>query len=131
MSEMALTADHLIVIGRGRLIADSSVEEVIRGGSRRSVLVRSRDDRGLAARLEALGAGVVPAPAGGLFVSGVEPGTVGEAALAAGIVVEELTPQRVSLEEAFMELTRGDVEFAAGILDGASPSGSPGASGPR
>jgi ABC-2 type transport system ATP-binding protein len=134
MSEMALTADHLIVIGRGRLIADSSVDEVIRAGSRSSVLVRSRDDGALATRLEALGADVVPAPAGGLLVSGVESGSIGEAALAAQIVVEELTPQRVSLEEAFMELTRGDVEFGTGFLDGASPApspGSPSASEPR
>ena len=130
MSEMALTADHLIVIGRGRLIADSSVEEVIEAGSRQSVLVRSREDSALAARLEALGAGVVPAPAGGLLVSGTEPGAVGEAALAAAIVLEELTPQRVSLEEAFMELTRGEVEFAAGGLAGTAPSALPEAASP-
>jgi ABC-2 type transport system ATP-binding protein len=127
---MALTADHLIVIGRGRLIADSSVEEVIDAGSRQSVLVRSRDDAALAARLEALGAGVVPAPAGGLLVSGTGPGAVGEAALAAAIVLEELTPQRVSLEEAFMELTRGEVEFAAGGLAGTAPSALPEAASP-
>ncbi|MHB1931297.1 MAG: AAA family ATPase, partial [Acidimicrobiales bacterium] len=112
MSEMALTADHLIVIGRGRLIADASVEELVGAGTQ-SVLVRSRDDAALAGRLGAAGATVQPAPAGGLRVTGVPSDRVGEEALAAGIVLEELTPQRASLEEAFMELTRDQTEFAA------------------
>ncbi len=116
MSEMALTADHLLVIGRGKLVADASIDEVVRGGSASTVLVRSRDDAALAGRLVAIGANVQAGSSGGLLVGGVEAAVVGEAALAGGIVLEELTPQRVSLEEAFMELTRGDVEFAAGLL---------------
>lgn len=130
MSEMALTAEHLLVIGRGRLIVDAGIDEVIRAGSKQAVLVRSRDDAALAGRLEAAGAAVQPGPAGGLVVTGVESGVVGEAALTGGIVIEELTPQRVSLEEAFMELTRGDVEFAAGALAGVADGRAPAGWGP-
>lgn len=112
MSEMALTADHLLVIGKGKLIADTGIAELTAGSEQR-VLVRSRDDQTLAGRLTGRGATVAPADGGGLDVRGVPAGTVGEEALAAGIVVEELTPHRTSLEEAFMELTRDSVEYTA------------------
>jgi ABC-2 type transport system ATP-binding protein len=112
MSEMALTADHLVVIGRGRLIADTSVDAFVATSTGQSVLVRSRDDDGLARQLLAKGASVTSPPSGGLEVSGVSSVTVGELAAATGIVLYELTPQRASLEEAFMELTKDSVEYA-------------------
>ena len=114
MSEMSLTADHLIVIGRGRLIADLSVDDFLRRASKKAVRVRTPD----ASRLRDLLAG----PGrdrrrgradGALDVAGLTAEQVGEAAAANGIVLHELTPQQASLEEAFMELTQEDVEFHA------------------
>ena len=113
MSEMALTADHLIVIGRGRLIADASVEEFVARASRNVVLVRSPELerlRGLLARPEvAFEAG----ERGGLEVHGLTAAQIGDVAADASIAIHELTPLQASLEEAFMELTRGEVEFAS------------------
>jgi ABC-2 type transport system ATP-binding protein len=114
MAEMALTADHLIVIGRGRLIADTSVDEFVRMASGLVVRVRSPQ----ATRLRDLVAGpdvsVTSVSPGLLEVTGLTAEQVGEAAAANGIVLHELATQQASLEEAFMELTRGDVEFRAG-----------------
>jgi ABC-2 type transport system ATP-binding protein len=111
MSEMSLTADHLIVIGRGRLIADVSVEEFVRRASGERVRVRTPQ----AARLRELVLGpnvsVVSDEAGVLEVQGLTSEGVGEIAAANGIVLHELVPMQASLEEAFMELTRDDVEF--------------------
>jgi ABC-2 type transport system ATP-binding protein len=119
MSEMAQTAEHLIVIGRGRLIADESVEEVIARSSGQSVLVRTPQPAQLAKELErdAADAGpqasvtVTPGDGNVLIVRGMEAAEIGEKAAAARIVLHELTPQRASLEEAFMELTRESVEY--------------------
>jgi len=113
MSEMALTADHLIVIGRGQLIADTSMKEFIETGSIDQVLVRSRDDNALAARLVEHGTTLERPDGGGLLVSGVTSSVVGEIAFGAGIILDELTPQRASLEQAFMELTRDSVDYSA------------------
>jgi ABC-2 type transport system ATP-binding protein len=113
MSEMALTADHLVVIGRGRLIADTSVEEFVSRSSQQSVLVRSTDDVTLAALLAPAGAMITHPAGGGLDVTGLTSTEVGQVALQAGIALSELTPQRASLEEAFMELTKDSVEYQA------------------
>jgi ABC-2 type transport system ATP-binding protein len=113
MSEMALTADHLIVIGKGRLIADSSVDDVIRASSGRAVLVRTPDAVALRARLENAGASVEARPDGAMMVQGLEAPAIGKLAAEGGTVLYELTPQEVSLEEAFMELTQDSVEFHA------------------
>ncbi len=113
MSEMALTADHLIVIGRGRMIAASSVKDFVDASSGQSVLVRSRDDAALGTALTGAGAMVAAAPAGGLEITGVDTAFVGDLAFNSGIALLELTPQRASLEEAFMEMTRDSVEFPA------------------
>jgi ABC-2 type transport system ATP-binding protein len=114
MAEMALTADHLIVVGRGRLIADTSVDEFVRMASGLVVRVRSPQ----ATRLRDLVAGpdvsVTSVSPGLLEVTGLTAEQVGETAAANGIVLHELATQQASLEEAFMELTRGDVEFRAG-----------------
>jgi ABC-2 type transport system ATP-binding protein len=130
MSEMALTADHLIVIGKGRLIADTSVDEFVRSSSRQSVHVRSPQAAELAARCRAAGATVragSTSPVAAASVAGTDSGTgpdvieitgmdsaeVGRLAAAHAIAVFELIPIRASLEEAFMELTRESVEYQA------------------
>jgi ABC-2 type transport system ATP-binding protein len=114
MSEMSLTADHLIVIGRGRLIADLPVNEFVRRASKKLVRVRTPQAAGLRALLT--GPDVVVAADGDMLeVSGLTAAQVGETAAANGIVLHELAPQQASLEEAFMELTREDVEFQAGL----------------
>jgi ABC-2 type transport system ATP-binding protein len=128
MNEMAVTADHLIVIGRGRLIADCPTHEFIERSSERSVMVRSPQADRLSGLITA-GGGVVSAQRAdgaepdalkvtGLKVTGLEAPRIGEIAAAAGIVLHELTPQLGSLEEAFMELTAGSVEYAPGAPRG-------------
>jgi ABC-2 type transport system ATP-binding protein len=113
MSEMALTAEHLIVIGRGRLVADTSVEEFVRGASKKLVLVRTPQ----ASRLRELVVGpdvqVESSERGLLEITGLTARQIGEAAAAEGLVLHELTPIEASLEEAFMDLTRDTVEFRA------------------
>jgi len=122
MSEMAITADHLIVIGRGRLIADTSVSDFINSSSQNYVRVRSPGAAQLADLLRGTGAKVVDdvdAP-GALAVTGIEGAAIGELAAAHGVVLHELSPQQASLEEAFMELTRDSVEYHAGAMPGPS-----------
>jgi ABC-2 type transport system ATP-binding protein len=117
MNEMAVTADRLIVIGRGKLIADSSTQEFIDRSSEKSVLVRSPDAARLAELITAEGGKVSPQErteangADTLAVSGLEAPRIGEIAASASVVLHELTPQHGSLEEAFMELTADSLEF--------------------
>ncbi|MEU6749158.1 ATP-binding cassette domain-containing protein [Spirillospora sp. NPDC046719] len=113
MNEMAVTADHLIVIGRGRLIADCSTEEFIERSTEKMVIVRSPDAARLAGVLAAEGAKVAPDGDTVLTVTHMEAPRVGELAAAEGAVLHELTPRRGSLEAAFMELTRDSVEYGA------------------
>lgn len=119
MSEMALTADHLVVIGRGRLIADTGLETFVQSAARQGVLVRTPDARRLASLLRESGATVRPGVDGGLMVTGMSGAEVGGLAGAHGIVLHELTPRRASLEDAYLELTGDSVEFAtsaAGVV---------------
>lgn len=113
MSEMALTAEHVIVIGRGRLIRDESISNFVDSSSRNSVRVRSPQADQLVAALRRADAAVTVDNTGALVVSGIDAPGIGEMAAAAGIVLHELAPQRASLEEAFMELTSDSVEFHA------------------
>jgi ABC-2 type transport system ATP-binding protein len=115
MSEMSVTADHLVVIGRGQLIADESVEAFIERSSERSVLVRTPQPTQLLKELERADGKVtiVTDDDGALIIHGLEAAEIGEKASAARIVLHELTPQRASLEEAFMEMTRDSVEYHA------------------
>jgi len=115
MSEMALTADHLIVIGRGRLIADVPIEEFVRQSSGSDVLVRSPAGGALAGLLSQQGASVTAETDGGLAVTGLDAAVIGEAAREHGIALHELTPRHASLEEAFMELTRDSVDYHADL----------------
>jgi ABC-2 type transport system ATP-binding protein len=113
MSEMALTAEHLIVIGRGKLIADTSVADFLAGASKQLVHVRTPQDAQLREIVAGLGGTVTDVEGGLLEVSGLTAEEIGEAAAAQKIVLHELTPHQASLEEAFMDLTRGELEFAA------------------
>jgi ABC-2 type transport system ATP-binding protein len=112
MSEMALTASHLIVVGRGRLIADVSVDELTRMTSRDAVKVRTTEAARLCALLTGHGGVVTGQSADGFVVAGIDSTEVGLAAAGAGIALVELTPQHASLEEAFMEITRDSLEFS-------------------
>ncbi|MGA5298174.1 ABC transporter ATP-binding protein [Streptomyces koyangensis] len=119
MSEMQNTAEHLIVIGRGELIADESVAEFAARGTRQSVTVRTPDPTALTAALEAEGASVRPDDSvtdaeEWLTVSGLSAARIGELASHHRIVLLELATRTSSLEEAFMELTADSVEYLAG-----------------
>jgi ABC-2 type transport system ATP-binding protein len=113
MSEMSQTADHLIVIGRGRLIADASTSEVIRLGSGSHVRVRSPQSERLAQLVTAEQGEASTNADGSLSVTRISQERVGEIAAAHGIVLHELTLATASLEEAFMELTDEAVDFRA------------------
>jgi ABC-2 type transport system ATP-binding protein len=113
MSEMALTAEHVIVVGRGRLIADTSVEELIRGASVNTVLVRSPEAQRLRTALAGPDVTVSSVEGEALEVTGLSAAQIGDTARDLGVAVHELTPQLASLEEAFMTMTRDDVEYHA------------------
>jgi ABC-2 type transport system ATP-binding protein len=113
MSEMALTADHLIVIGRGKLIADTSVADFVASASKQLVHVRTPQAAELREMLSGLGATAVDTEDGLLEVTGLTAAQIGDAAAAQSITLHELTPHQASLEEAFMDLTRGELEFAS------------------
>jgi ABC-2 type transport system ATP-binding protein len=112
MSEMAVTADHLVVIGRGKLLADTSTRDFIDSNSVSTVRVRSPQAQALAAVLVERGHRPREVD-GGLELSDATTEQVGDAAAARGLTVHELYQQRSSLEDVFMELTRDSVEYAA------------------
>jgi ABC-2 type transport system ATP-binding protein len=122
MAEMALTADHVIVIGKGRLLAEASVQDLIHGSSQNFVRVRSPQNEKLAALLGAQGGSSHPETDGGLAVTGMSAAAIGDLAGAQGIVLHELSPQEASLEEAYMELTHDSVEYRS---SGAASPGAP------
>jgi len=113
MSEMALTATDLVVIGRGRLLADTTVAEFISSNTEATVLVRSPEEGRLADALTRAGRGgsVRRGEAGGLLVTGASPAEIGDVAHTEGIALHELSPQQASLEEVFMELTSEAVDY--------------------
>ncbi|MBW8796998.1 MAG: ABC transporter ATP-binding protein [Streptomyces sp.] len=113
MSEMALTADHLVVIGQGRLLADTSMADFIRTNSRSYVRVRSPQRERLLDVLHGAGITVVETGTGALEVEGGKAEPIGELAAQNGVVLHELSVQQASLEEAFMQLTAESVEYHA------------------
>ncbi|MFF5292181.1 ABC transporter ATP-binding protein [Paractinoplanes globisporus] len=115
MSETALIADHLVVIGRGRLLADSGVDELVAQFAGGGVKVATGDPAALRTVLAGPGVTVTSTAAEELLVSGRSAREIGLAAAAYGVPLFELTPQTVSLEEAFMTLTRDAVEYSAGL----------------
>jgi ABC-2 type transport system ATP-binding protein len=111
MSEMAQTAEHLIVIGRGQLLADMPVDAFVRGASKQSVRVRSPQVDKLAELSASRDVTIKRVGPDAVEITGLDSEQIGETAAANSIVLYELTPQQASLEEAFMELTRDEVEF--------------------
>jgi len=111
MSEMAQTADHLIVIGRGRVIADAPIRDIITGKGQSRVRVRTDEPDRLYQLLAGRGASIDLPERELLEVTGLEPRTIAAAALENRVMVYELTPLVASLEEAYMELTKDDVEY--------------------
>ncbi|MCC3773970.1 ABC transporter ATP-binding protein [Streptomyces sp. UNOB3_S3] len=116
MSEMALTADHLIVIGRGQLMADMSVKDFIAANSADFARVRTPDDDReardrLKEALVAAGAQVLPEPDGALRVTGLPLPRVSDVAHGADVRLWELSPHQASLEEAYMRMTQGAVDY--------------------
>jgi ABC-2 type transport system ATP-binding protein len=111
MSEMAQTADHLIVIGRGRIIADAPVEEIIAGNRQVRTLVRSSAASQLSALLAGNGVKVDQNEAETLEITGLDSRQIAQVALDNGVLVYELTPQLSSLEDAYFDLTKDEVEY--------------------
>jgi ABC-2 type transport system ATP-binding protein len=123
MSEIALTAEHLVVVGRGRLIADTSVAEIVAEASKNSaVRVRTPDAAQLRDALTAEGVSIASSERGVLEVHGLDSAAIGEVAARRAIVLHELTPQRASLEEAFMALTGDSVEYHAAPFPTTDPT---------
>jgi ABC-2 type transport system ATP-binding protein len=111
MSEMSITADRLIIIGRGRLIAETTVDEFLKGGTGNFVRVRSPAADQLARLLKANGLTAVRDPDGALSVTGASLEAVGDLAGANGLTLHELSAHTASLEDTFMELTRDSIDF--------------------
>jgi ABC-2 type transport system ATP-binding protein len=130
MNEMAVTADHLIVIGRGKLLAETSTQEFIERSAEKYVLVRSPDLARLADLIAADGGKAEPqeetgGKAAAVRVTSMDAPRIGEIAAAARIVLYELTPRLASLEEAYMELTADSLEYGAPGSPPPSPAGPP------
>jgi ABC-2 type transport system ATP-binding protein len=113
MSEMENTADHLIVIGRGKLIADCTMADFVARASGAAVRVRTPSADQLIRAVSAQGATAGPGDDGSIEVRGMPAEQIGDLAFSAGIPLHELATVRASLEEAFMELTADSVEFRA------------------
>jgi ABC-2 type transport system ATP-binding protein len=111
MSELAQTAEHLIVIGQGKLLADTTVEDFVSGNGESRVRVVSPDAARLAEHLAGPGIAIASPEKGVLEVSGTEAAVVGQTAAAHGLVLYELRTDRGSLEDAFMQLTADAVEY--------------------
>jgi ABC-2 type transport system ATP-binding protein len=118
MSEMAMTADHLIVIGRGKIIADAAIKDIIAGKGQSRTRVRSDQPDRLMHVLAGTGVSVELQDHELLEVTGLDPRQIARAALDNRVLVYELTPLQASLEEAYMELTKDEVEYHSLITTG-------------
>ena len=116
ISEMALTADQLVVIGRGRLIAETSVAGFVARSGDGAVKLLTPDRAAFAAVIIATGGKVLDSEDGSLTVEGLSAPQIGDMAARDGLRVHELTPIRASLEDAFMELTQDEVEYRPSIM---------------
>jgi ABC-2 type transport system ATP-binding protein len=114
MSEMAVTADHLVIIGRGKLLADTGTDAFMEANARKDVLVRSPRAAELNELLVRAGATVAADGSDGVAVTGMGAAQIGELAAARQIPLHELTPRHASLEEAYLDLTAASVEYRAG-----------------
>ena len=111
MSEMAQTADHLIVLGRGQIVADAPIADIIAGGTRSRVRVRTPHSSQLADLLARPDVTIMRSEAGVLEITGIEASGIGDLAAEHRLAIHELTPQIASLEEAYMALTADAVEY--------------------
>lgn len=111
MSEMAQTADHIIVLGRGRVLADASLSEMVKAWTTSTVTVRTPRPTELASAVAGPDVTVSSAPDGALVIGGLSAAAIGDIALERGVALHELTPATGSLEEAYMALTEGAVEY--------------------
>lgn len=111
MSEMAQTADHVVVLGRGRVLANAPIAEILAGATAQNVTVRTPTPQQLVEAIAGADVVVQPTADGALNVSGITAAQIGEAAAAAGVVLHELTPLTASLEAAYLELTQDEVEY--------------------
>jgi ABC-2 type transport system ATP-binding protein len=114
MSEMAQTATRLVVLGRGKLITEASVEDFVGHATTAGVLVRTPETKRLSEVLAAPGVTVINDGTAVLRVSGITAEQIGTAAWRAHLPVYELTPTHASLEEAFMQVTKDSIEYHAG-----------------
>jgi len=114
MSEMAQTADRLIIIGRGRLIADTTTSQLIASSARQDVLLRSPRAAELADLIAARGGTVTPQDDGALVVAGLDAAAIGDLAAEHGIAVHALVPRQASLEDAYLDLTEQSTDFRGG-----------------
>ncbi len=113
MSEMAVTADHLIIIGRGRLIADAPLQEILAATHDARVIVRTPDANRLSALLAAPRVTITSVAADSLEITGMTAPEIANVAAAAGIPLYELTTHATSLEEAYLSLTENSVQYRA------------------
>jgi ABC-2 type transport system ATP-binding protein len=111
MSEMELTADNLIVVGQGRLIAEASLDEFVRANTTQAVTVRAQTPARLARALGEAGVAFTTQPDASFLVTGTDPGTVGRIAAADGVALDELGRVRESLEDVFLRLTHDVTEY--------------------
>ena len=126
MSEMALTADHIIVVGRGKILADAPVGDIVARAAGTTVRVRTPQAGALEQLFRGAGVVVTSTESGVLEITGTTAPAIGEAAAVAGIVLHELTPLHGSLEDAYMQLTAGEVEYHSTAIPGAGgPAGPP------
>lgn len=124
MSEMAQTADDLIVIGRGRLLANCSMEDFLKIGDANKVLVRTDSRQLLAGTLQKAGYSFTSFDTDGLMVEGIQARDLARIAAQAEVLLHELTPQKSTLEQVYMNMTRDDVEYTSASFDtpGQSPA---------
>ena len=115
MSELQGTADRLVVIGRGRLIADTTVDELLRAAAGGGVTVRTPDPGAAMALLARAGATVTSGPGGALEVSGLPAQRIADLMATGELRLHELTPHRASLEDVYMKLTRDVVQYTSAI----------------
>jgi ABC-2 type transport system ATP-binding protein len=115
MSEMEQTADHVLVIGRGHLVADMTMHAFTQRSGLTHVRVVTAQAHELAGYLTARGATVTTTTTNELAITGMDVATVGAIAFEHGILLNELSSQRASLEEAFMEMTRDSVEYRSRV----------------
>jgi ABC-2 type transport system ATP-binding protein len=123
MSEMALTADEVVIIGKGKLISQTSIEDLLAQSTENFVRVRSPEATKLKTALEQQGATVALEDDGSLSVRGANEVAIGELAASLSLVLHELAPQSASLEEAFMELTEDSIEYHGTTADATNVTG--------